>query len=462
VQHKTQPKRNAIYGEPDHGEPEVFGRVVLDSLKCVKKYTLGRASRGRRDALNGRWVIFAPGRSDRPAEILEAELPVPTGHACPFCAGNEAHTPNETYSVCDPYGGKQAWTVRVVPNLFPAVSSEDSDRNQIFGTKRSLEDLANRALDPVGPIHFGGASFHHVIRDDNLQKQVDAQAHRSHLPLEEPWGSFAAESLNWQARSESHGKRHSPVSSQLGSMALFEECELHGGHEVIVETPNHVESLTSLSGSHAAQVFSAYAERIRYWQQVPGIQYVVVFKNAGAAAGASLRHTHSQLIATSLLPPAMQEIGQRMQQHFNQSNQCLLCDMLQGEMADASRIVSETERFVAFCPFASRLPYLVRILPKRHVDRFEHSSFSALSELSLLTQQIVRSLESMFVACAYNYTIHTRPPAVADKASFHWWMEIFPRLTKVAGFEWGSDCYINPITPEVAAQHLRGEPNFSG
>ena len=173
MQHKTQPKRNAIYGEPDHGEPEVFGRVVLDSLKCVKKYTLGRASRGRRDAFNGRWVIFAPGRSDRPAEILEAELPVPTGHACPFCAGNEAHTPNETYSVCDPYGGKQAWTVRVVPNLFPAVSSEDSDRNQIFGTKRSLEDLANRALDPVGPIHFGGASFHHVIRDYNLQKQVD-------------------------------------------------------------------------------------------------------------------------------------------------------------------------------------------------------------------------------------------------------------------------------------------------
>jgi UDPglucose--hexose-1-phosphate uridylyltransferase len=97
----------------------------------------------------------------------------------------------------------------------------------------------------------------------------------------------------------------------------------------------------------------------------------------------------------------------------------------------------------------------VRIAPKTHQAAFEASDGSAMRELAGLTQHVVRYLESMFVSCAYNYTIYTRPTGVAGENSFHWWMEIFPRLTKVAGFEWGSECYINPVTPELAAEHFR-------
>jgi UDPglucose--hexose-1-phosphate uridylyltransferase len=194
---------------------------------------------------------------------------------------------------------------------------------------------------------------------------------------------------------------------------------------------------------------------MRHWYDVPGVEYVVAFKNVGAAAGASLRHTHSQLIATSLLPPAMAEIGRRVGQHFRRYQKCLLCEMLQGEFERGERIVMETERFVVFCPFASRLPYLVRIAPREHSDRFELACPASLHELSGVAQKCLNAMESMFSSCAYNFTLHTRPRRVASAASFHWWMEIFPRLTKVAGFEWGSDCYINPVTPELAAKQLR-------
>jgi UDPglucose--hexose-1-phosphate uridylyltransferase len=246
-----------------------------------------------------------------------------------------------------------------------------------------------------------------------------------------------------------------PVSSKPIANDLFEVSDLHGGHEVIVETPQHVESLTALEPQHAGRVFEAYAERMRHWYDVPGVEYVVAFKNVGAAAGASLRHTHSQLIATSLLPPAMSEIGRRVTQHYRRHQKCLLCDMLEGELERGERIVLETERFLVFCPFASRLPYLVRIAPRMHSDRFELANASMLHELSRVAQQCLGAMEAMFSSCAYNYTLHTRPRNVASAASFHWWMEIFPRLTKVAGFEWGSDCYINPVTPELAASQLR-------
>lgn len=443
---------------------------------------MGRASQGRRDALNGRWVIFAPGRSERPAEILEAELPAPSGHTCPFCAGNESHTPPETFSIRHADEAELAWTVRVVPNLFPAVSAgglttEDLLRDGLDrGRWDGADSILHQMLHPQSHVHFGGASVHHLLQEpgrdgddsrasiesydlENSDRATTETLRRIDDAWDSPGGdSLGGDSLGGDSLGGEHLSNDSAECQNESHADLFEYCELHGGHEVIVETPNHVESITSLTENHAAAVFNAYAERVRHWVEVPGVQYVVVFKNVGAAAGASLRHTHSQLIATSLLPPAMEEIGGRMLAHRRRTDRCLLCDMLAGERYDKSRIVTETRRFVAFCPFASRLPYLVRILPKSHQACFEQCDDEALAELSRLTQQIVRSLEAMFVACAYNYTIHTRPPQVADGQSFHWWMEIFPRLTKIAGFEWGSDCYINPVTPEVAAEHLRGEP----
>lgn len=353
---------------------------------------VGRASQTRRDALTGRWAIFAPGRSERPAEIGDADLPQQPGHSCPFCGGHEKYTPASSLEVREPGQPNGQWSVRVVPNLFPAVS-----QNRPGGL---LMDEHSEPHPPLGNDEFG----------------------------------------------------------ELGtSDDLFQVTELHGGHEVVIETPRHLESLTHLSQEHAGRVFQAYAARMRHWYGVPGVQYVVAFKNVGAAAGASLRHTHSQVIATSLLPPSVTEIGRRVEAHFQRSECCLMCATLAGELEDGRRVVLESERFVAYCPFASRMPYLVRIIPRVHADRFETTTPADLEELAGLVQGVLHSLETTFVPCAYNYTLHTRPRNVASPASFHWWMELFPRLTKVAGFEWSSDCFINPVPPEMAAMHLRRE-----
>lgn len=440
-------------------------RVTIESNADHESGTvetaLGRPSQCRQDVLSGRWVIFAPGRSRRPSEIIERELPATSGSDCPFCAGNEEHTPPATFCVRPEDATEHDWLVRVVPNLFPAVSPEQTDGDGAAGgdALEALRRSHQQAPDwETAVLHDGATKEPLVQRGGSRTDEPDwdlLTGGAGRRPLEYQGGHAGSETNGQETTREPNELAGKPPISERAD--LFPAYHLHGGHEVIVETPHHVESLTQLPPSHAAAVFQAYAERMKFWFEVPGIEYVVTFKNMGAAAGASLRHTHSQLIATSLLPPAASETGQRMIRHYEREQGCLLCEMLEAERSDGRRIVWETESLVAYCPFASRLPYLLRVVPKRHLDRFELESDATLAELAELTQRLVGIMESMFSTCAYNYTIHTRPRHVACAESYHWWLELFPRLTKVAGFEWGSDCYINPVTPEVAAEQLRSE-----
>ncbi|MEZ6088662.1 MAG: DUF4921 family protein [Pirellulaceae bacterium] len=172
-------------------------------------------------------------------------------------------------------------------------------------------------------------------------------------------------------------------------------------------------------------------------------------------AGASLRHTHSQLIATSVMPGSISALMSRLGQHHGRTGQCMVCNLSGEEQASGKRIITMTDHFVALCPFASRVPYLMRLIPRRHQDSFEAIEHEQLVDLAMLVRKLLQMLESILVPAAYNFIIHTRPTAFHDAAAFHWWMEIFPRVTKLAGFEWGSDCYINPVLPESAATHLR-------
>lgn len=236
---------------------------------------------------------------------------------------------------------------------------------------------------------------------------------------------------------------------------LFQSRALTGGHEVIIESPDHVSSLRALDADHVTDVFRAYAQRIRYWQRVPGVEYVSVFKNVGAAAGASLLHSHSQLIATEIIPKHVSLVAQRAATHRANSGCCLQCDILRGELSDGRRVIAKTDHFVAYCPFAGRVPYLIRVVPKVHADRFEMASDELLADLAQLMHRLTGWLERVHQPIAYNYTLHTRPLGAGCDESFHWWMELFPRMSRSAGFEWASDCFINPLMPETAAAHLR-------
>ncbi|MEZ6077060.1 MAG: DUF4921 family protein [Pirellulaceae bacterium] len=170
--------------------------------------------------------------------------------------------------------------------------------------------------------------------------------------------------------------------------------------------------------------------------------------------GASLVHTHSQLIATDILPADIARATERMELFENKESACLFCRMAEDELDHMVRIVEQTPNFIAFCPFASRFPSMVTILPTNHQPRFQTLSESELEQLSWLTHRMVRRIEHCYPDAAYNFIIHTAFNRLHRPDSFHWRIELFPRITKVAGFEWGSDCYINPLAPETAAAAL--------
>ncbi len=228
-----------------------------------------------------------------------------------------------------------------------------------------------------------------------------------------------------------------------------------GIHEVIVETPEHVASLTDLNERQLDWTFAAYRDRMMALGADERLAYVLVFKNVGPAAGASLHHSHSQVIATPIVPIIVQEELSGSQSFFDSQGQCIYCRMIEQESADGQRLVAESDHFIAFCPFAARFPFETWILPQAHRSRFERTDAARLSECALLTREVVARIESVLDRPAYNYLIHSAPFDTGRLGHYHWHVEVFPRLTKAAGFEWGTGYYINPTPPEEAAEQLR-------
>jgi UDPglucose--hexose-1-phosphate uridylyltransferase len=228
-----------------------------------------------------------------------------------------------------------------------------------------------------------------------------------------------------------------------------------GRHEVIIESPRHVASLSELNDAEVEAVFAVYRDRLVQLKAEQQFEYVQIFKNAGPAAGASLEHVHSQLVALSTVPEVLQQELVSCGEFFKQHQRSLLADMLERELATGERIVAQTVNFVAWCPFASRFGYETWIAPRQHEPRFEDAKPGEIGELSRLARDLIGRIERATGQAAYNYFLHTQPFDMPAYDHYHWHIEIIPRLTKVAGFEWGTGCFINPYSPESAAAHLR-------
>jgi UDPglucose--hexose-1-phosphate uridylyltransferase len=371
------------------------------------------SSEMRHDWLTDRWVIMAPQRTARPIEFVRQPTQVLANDNCPFCRGHESQTP-EAVACYYPHGQHPAsprWHVRVVPNKFPAVTQ---------ATQPNL--VAAESLASIG------------LGENLIQHETISRA----------------ESIQW-VESGSFAKS----DSANNSLKLFKRHDVSGGHEVIIEGPNHVQSLSQLDRETVKLVFQAYRDRLHYWLTEQSIAYAVVFKNVGQEAGASLVHSHSQLISTDLVPTDVTRAAQRMDLFYEQEGECLFCRTVQDELQQQVRLVEETTDYIAYCPFASRLPSLVTITSKHHVDQFESLPDKQLEQLSWLIHRLVGRIEHCFPDAAYNYVIHTAPLRHQGSPSFHWRLELFPRISTQAGFEWGSECFINPLPPEVAARNLR-------
>ncbi|MCP4716550.1 MAG: galactose-1-phosphate uridylyltransferase [Deltaproteobacteria bacterium] len=228
-----------------------------------------------------------------------------------------------------------------------------------------------------------------------------------------------------------------------------------GAHEVIVETPDHNATASTLSLETMQQVLMTYRERIQALKQDSRFRYISIFKNYGEVAGASLEHPHSQLIALPVVPKRAVEEIESSKAYYEYKERCVFCDIINQETDDGRRIVVENDAFIALEPFAPRFPFETWILPKKHISAFEDTEDSLFEPMADIFSLIFKKINAALEFPPYNYILHTAPINQNVSEHYHWHFEIMPRLTKVAGFEWGSGFYINPTPPEQAAAHLR-------
>ncbi len=228
-----------------------------------------------------------------------------------------------------------------------------------------------------------------------------------------------------------------------------------GIHEVIIETPRHREDLFSLKDKHISQVIQVYQDRIVKLTKIPYIKYALIFKNQGWEAGASLRHSHSQIIATPIIPSKIQEELRGAKRYYELNKRCIFCDIIAQELTLRKRVILESKMFLAFTPYASRFPYEICILAKEQGFVFQEIADKELACLTQILKDVIKIMNRTLLNPSYNYFFHLPPLKEEFLKYYHCHLEIIPRLTKLAGFEWGAGLYINPVPPEEAATKLR-------
>ena len=246
-------------------------------------------------------------------------------------------------------------------------------------------------------------------------------------------------------------------------VGMFDMMSGVGAHEVIVETPDHAFEMADLPEAQISWVLWTYRERMRDLGGDDRFKYVLIFKNKGAAAGATLSHAHSQLIATPVTPKRVKEELVGAQRYYEFKRRCVFCDIIKQETRlTPERLVLENDTFVVISPFAARVPYETWIIPKQHSCDFVNITEPERRGLAHALKQTLMRMRMGLNDPSYNYLIHTAPFRrmragywSTIQHDYHWHLEILPRMTRSAGFEEGSGFYINPISPEQAAQALR-------
>ncbi|OGF50347.1 MAG: galactose-1-phosphate uridylyltransferase [Candidatus Firestonebacteria bacterium GWA2_43_8] len=236
---------------------------------------------------------------------------------------------------------------------------------------------------------------------------------------------------------------------------MYDMMEGIGAHEVIIETPEHDKSMADFSYDQVQKVIWTYKMRSQDLKNDLRFEYLLIFRNYGDAAGATLEHPHSQLIATPIVPKRVLEEYAGAKHHYEYKERCVFCDMIKQEMKDGTRVIMENKHFIAFAPFAPRFPFETWILPKSHNSDFMTISEEQSYDMAKILKDVLMKIKGALNDPPYNYIIHTAPLRKTEGYFSHWHMEIIPKLTKVAGFEWGSGFYINPTPPEEAAKYLK-------
>ena len=335
----------------------------------------------RKDPVIGRWVIISTERARRPIDFASPHDESEAQEPCPFCEGQEAHTPPEIYALrhSSTKPNTPGWSVRVVPSIKPVLGIEG--------------DLSRRAK------------------------------------------------------------------------GMYDVMNGIGAHEIVVEGPQHVANIADVPVEQIHDALKASVTRITDLEHDPRFRYCLWFKNYGTVAGAGrIRHARSQLIATPVTPKRVKEELAGTRRYFEDKERCLVCDLIAQEREMKDRIVLDSTHLVVLCPFASRFPFELAFFPKRHTCDFAAMKPEEIADVASALKGVLTRLKTVLDDPPYNFVLHTAPFRrhrlkagywKTIEEDYHWHIELIPRLTRVAGFEWGSGFYINPTPPEEAARYLR-------
>lgn len=325
----------------------------------------------RKDPVIGQWVIVRTTDSWGPDQYEQEDHYLRQAPTCQFCPGKEYFTPPEVDAIrsSGSHPNGKGWSVRVVPNKFPALRIEG-----------------------------------------NLDERRD--------------GIFS-------------------LSNGIGA------------HEVVIETPEHHTHLADFSETQMIHLIHIYQRRLVDLSRDRRFKYIIIFKNYGESAGTTIEHPHSQIIALPLIPKYVLEKMNGAHQYDTRNNRCVYCDMVEQEFRDQERIVAQNDDFLAFCPFVSRYPFECWIFPKRHCCEFARMDDRERQSLGNILRETLRRVKICLSDPSYNYYVHSSPVNDEIKGSFHWHIEIVPKLTHAGGLEWGAGFHIVPTDPRMAAQYLR-------
>jgi len=246
---------------------------------------------------------------------------------------------------------------------------------------------------------------------------------------------------------------------------IYDKMNGIGAHEVVIESPQHDLNLGDQPIEHFQKIMQVYQMRLKDLKKDTRFRYILIFKNQGVTAGASLAHPHTQIIATPVTPRTVAMELESARQHYELKERCLFCDILKQELEQGDRIVTQVDGMVAYTPFASRFPFEVFVTPIEHSHDFAELTDKGLLALSRCMKDVLARLKGALNDPPYNFMLHTSPNTKSQARrstywtslpyDFHWHFEIIPRLVRIAGFEWGTGFYINPTPPEEAARYLR-------
>ncbi|HUK13864.1 MAG TPA: galactose-1-phosphate uridylyltransferase [Thermoanaerobaculaceae bacterium] len=329
-------------------------------------------------------------------------------------------------------------------------------RWSIIATERRFRPHEFKRPAPEAPGDIGACPFEYGAEGATPQ-EIFAIGKPNRLP----------NSPDWQVRVVPNKFPALRVEGELTreAVGIFDRVNGVGAHEVIVETPDHHKAVADMTAEEIALVLRAWRERLVDLRRDIRIRYVLFFKNHGREAGASLFHPHSQLIATPIIPTAVVEELNVAREHWAHKERCIYCDLIQQERAFADRVAMETDQFVLLEPFAASFPFETWLLPKTHSHDFALCTDQALLGLARVVRDFLRRIRVLLDDPPYNFILHTAPSPhprpgqphywTTIEYDFHWHLEFIPRITRIAGFEWGSGYTINPTPPEESARFLR-------